>query len=435
MKYITRIAAILVFSLILVGNIVRANEVRIVIDEGIDSAQPIAVVPFKWNGPGSAPTDIADIISADLRNSGKFNPILVSSMPQMPSAAAEVNPEAWAALGLTEIVVGQITPTGSGYNIAYQLVDTIGSSGSVGSVLLQNSYTIPTNNQLRYGAHTVSDEIFEKLTAIRGAFRTRIAYVVQRNGGRNPYELHVADYDGHNQFIVNRSSQPIMSPSWSADGKKLAYVSFENRKSQLVVQDLGSRERKVIASTPRHNGAPAFSPDGTRLVFASSRDGKLNLYVHHLASGQVTQLTSGVGNNTEPSWSPDGQSIVFTSDRGGSPQVYMMSAYGGSASYVGVGGRSYSGQITSDGKSLIMISVDHIVKKDLESGSVEVLGSTFLDESPSVSPNGIMIIYSSTQGLGKVLQLVSADGRFKARLPGADGQIKFPAWSPFLTKN
>lgn len=435
MKYITRIAAILVFSLILVGNIVRANEVRIVIDEGIDSAQPIAVVPFKWNGPGSAPTDIADIISADLRNSGKFNPILVSSMPQMPSAAAEVNPEAWAALGLTEIVVGQITPTGSGYNIAYQLVDTIGSSGSVGSVLLQNSYTIPANNQLRYGAHTVSDEIFEKLTAIRGAFRTRIAYVVQRNGGRTPYELHVADYDGHNQFIVNRSSQPIMSPSWSADGKKLAYVSFENRKSQLVVQDLGSRERKVIASTPRHNGAPAFSPDGTRLVFASSRDGKLNLYVHHLASGQVTQLTSGVGNNTEPSWSPDGQSIVFTSDRGGSPQVYMMSAYGGSASYVGVGGRSYSGQITSDGKSLIMISVDHIVKKDLESGSVEVLGSTFLDESPSVSPNGIMIIYSSTQGLGKVLQLVSADGRFKARLPGADGQIKFPAWSPFLTKN
>ncbi|MGV6988895.1 Tol-Pal system beta propeller repeat protein TolB [Testudinibacter sp. P80/BLE/0925] len=435
MKYITRITAILALVLVLVSNIVRAEEIRIVIDEGIDSAQPIAVVPFKWNGPGSAPADIADIVAADLRNSGKFSPIPVSRMPQTPSSAAEVNPEAWAALGLAEIVVGQITPTGSGYNIAYQLVDTIGGSGAAGSVLLQNSYTIPNNNQLRYGAHTISDEVFEKLTGIRGAFRTRIAYVVQRNGGSTPYELHVADYDGRNQFVVNRSSQPIMSPSWSADGKQLAYVSFENRKSQLVVQNLGSGSRKVVASTPRHNGAPAFSPDGTRLAYASSRDGQLNIYVMNLASGQTTQLTSGAGNNTEPSWSPDGQSIVFTSDRGGSPQVYMMSAYGGGASYVGAGGRSYSGQITSDGKNLIMISADHIVKKDLATGSVEVLGSTFLDESPSVSPNGIMIIYSSTQGLGKVLQLVSADGRFKARLPGADGQIKFPAWSPFLTKN
>ena len=377
MKYITRISAVLLFMLVLISNIVRAEEVRIVIDEAVDGAQPIAVVPFKWNGPGTAPADLAEIISSDLRNSGKFNPIPVSRMPQTPSSVAEVNPEAWAALGLTEIVVGQITPTGSGYNIAYQLVDTIGGAGTAGSVLLQNSYNIPNNQQLRYGAHTVSDEVFEKLTTIRGAFRTRIAYVVQRNGGANPYELRVADYDGHNQFVVNRSSQPIMSPSWSADGKQLAYVSFENRKSQLVVQDLGSGSRKVVASAPRHNGAPSFSPDGSRLAYASSRDGQLNIYVLNLASGQTTQLTSGAGNNTEPSWSPDGQSIVFTSDRGGSPQVYMMSAYGGGASYIGAGGRSYSGEITSDGKSLIMISADHIVKKDLASANEEVKGSTY----------------------------------------------------------
>ncbi|KAE9528027.1 MULTISPECIES: Tol-Pal system beta propeller repeat protein TolB [Testudinibacter] len=433
MKYMTRIVSFFAVVLLLLSHTVRAEEVRIVIDEAVEGAQPIAVVPFKWNGPGSAPADIADIIAADLRYSGKFNPIPVSRMPQTPSAASEVNPQAWAALGISEVVVGQITPTGAGYNIAYQLVDTIGNGG-VGSVLQQNSYTIPNNKQLRYGAHTVSDEVFEKLTTIRGAFRTRIAYVVQRNGGSTPYELQVSDYDGFNQFVVNRSSQPIMSPSWSADGKQLAYVSFENKKSQLVVQDLGSGSRRVVSSSPRHNGAPAFSPDGSRLAFASSRDGQLNIYVMNLASGQTSQLTSGAGNNTEPSWSPDGQSIVFTSDRGGSPQVYMMSAYGGGASYVGAGGRSYSGQITSDGKYLIMISADHIVKKDLATGSVEVLGSTFLDESPSVSPNGTMIIYSSTQGLGKVLQLVSADGRFKARLPGAGGQIKFPAWSPFLTK-
>lgn len=432
MKLVARVWSLLILLCFSVLQTAQA-EVRIVIDEGVDSARPIAVVPFKWNGPGSAPADIADIIASDLRNSGKFNPIPVNRMPQQPTSVAEVNPEAWASLGIDAVVVGQVTPTNGGFNIAYQLVDTIGATGSAGAVLAQNQYTV-TNKWLRYGAHTVSDETFEKLTGIKGAFRTRIAYIVQKNGGSQPYEVRVSDYDGFNQFIVNRSSQPLMSPAWSADGKKLAYVSFENRKSQLVVQDLGSGARKVVASFKGHNGAPAFSPDGSRLAFASSQDGVLNIYVMNLGSGQIAQLTRGAGNNTEPSWSPDGQTIVFTSDRSGSPQVYQMSATGGGASLVSAGGRSYSGQITADGSTLIMISGDNIIKKDLVSGSTEVLSSTFLDESPSISPNGIMIIYSSTQGLGKVLQLVSADGRFKARLPGNDGQVKFPAWSPYLTK-
>lgn len=434
MKVVVRIASFFVLLMSLLSNTVRADEVRIVIDEGVDSARPIAVVPFLWNGPGSAPADVADIVAADLRNSGKFNPIPVSRMPQQPTSAAEVAPEAWSSLGIDAVVVGQVTPSGEGYSIAYQLVDTIGASGTAGAVLMQNQHMV-TPKELRYGAHSVSDEVFEKLTAIRGAFRTKIAYVVQKNGGSQPYEVHVADYDGHNQFIVARSSQPLMSPAWSADGRKLAYVSFENRKSQLVVHDLNSGARRAVASFNGHNGAPAFSPDGSRLAFASSKDGVLNIYVMNLGSGQVSQLTAGSGNNTEPSWSPDGQSIVFTSDRSGSPQVYQMSAFGGGASLVSTGGRSYSGQISADGSTLIMISGDHIMKKDLATGATEMLSTTFLDESPSISPNGIMIIYSSTQGLGKVLQLVSADGRFKARLPGSNGQVKFPAWSPFLSKN
>lgn len=429
MKLITRFLSMLTVLLLAIGAVQAADEVRIVIDEGVDSARPIAVVPFKTNG--SVPADIAEIVSADLRNSGKFNPIPVSRMPQQPSSASEVAPDAWASLGIDAIVVGQISATGGGYNIAYQLVDTIGASGSAGAVLAQGAFTMAAKD-IRAGAHTVSDQVFEKLTAIRGAFRTKIAYVVQKNNGS--YELRVADYDGYNQFIVNRSSQPIMSPAWSADGRRLAYVSFENKKSQLVVQDLGSGSRKVVASFQGHNGAPAFSPDGSRLAFASNKDGVLNIYVLNLGSGQISQLTSGAGNNTEPSWTPDGR-ILFTSDRSGSPQVYSMSASGGGASLLGSGGRSYSGQMTSDGKTLVMISGDSIVKRDTTTGATEVLSSTFLDESPSISPNGIMIIYSSTQGLGKVLQLVSADGRFKARLPGSDGQVKFPAWSPYLNTN
>lgn len=435
MKVIIRITQLLTMLGILLANMAFADdEVRIVIDEGVDGARPIAVVPFKWNGSGSMPDDVADIIAADLRNSGKFNPIPVSRMPQQPTSASEVNPESWSSLGIDAIVVGQVTPNGNGYSIAYQLVDTIGASGVAGAVLMQNQYAVPAS-AVRLGAHTVSDEAFEKLTGIRGAFRTKIAYVVQKNGGSKPYQVRVADYDGYNQFIVAQSSQPLMSPAWSPNGNKLAYVSFENKKSQLVVQDLGSGARRVVASFQGHNGAPAFSPDGSRLAFASSKDGVLNIYVMNLGSGQVSQLTSGSGNNTEPSWSPDGQTIVFTSDRSGSPQVYQMSVNGGGASLVSEGGRAYSGQISADGSTLIMIAADHIMKKDLATGQTEMLSSTFLDESPSISPNGIMIIYSSTQGLGKVLQLVSADGRFKARLPGSDGQVKFPAWSPYLSKN
>ena len=427
MKLFKKLIGVFAVLFVVAGHVLADDEVRIVIDEGVDGARPIAVVPFA----GSAPENIGKIIADDLRNSGKFNPISEARMPQKPTSASEVNPEAWTALGIDAVVVGQVTSTGSGYNISYQLVDTVGASGTPGTVLVQNSYTV-TDKWLRYGAHTVSDEVFEKLTGIRGAFRTRIAYVVQKNGGSQPYEVRVADYDGYNQFIVNRSSQPIMSPAWSPDGKRLAYVSFENKKSQLVVQDLGSGARKVVASFPGHNGAPAFSPDGSRLAFASSQDGTLNIYVMSANGGAVTQLTRGSGNNTEPSWSPDGNSILFTSDRSGSPQVYLMSASGGSASPIG--GRG-SAQISGDGKMLVMINGNNnVVKQDLSTGASEILSTSFLGESPSISPNGIMIIYSSTQGLGKVLQLVSADGRFKASLPGSNGQVKFPAWSPYLTK-
>lgn len=402
---------------------VAESDVVISIDEGVSMAQPIAVVPFK--GVANVSSEVAQIISDDLRNSGKFSPVPVSQMREQPGSVAEVNSKNWTDLGVDTIVVGQVSPASGGYNVAYQLVDTLSSPAAV---LLQGSFNVPAA-QLRLGAHTVSDQVFEKITQIRGAFRTKIAYVVQR--GVTSYELRVSDYDGFNAFTVVRSKEPLMSPEWSPDGGKLAYVTFENKKAQVVIHDLRSGSRKVVAALKGHNGAPAFSPDGSRLAFASNKDGVLNIYVVGANGGTPTQLTSGAGNNTEPSWSPDGGYILFTSDRGGVPQVYQMSASGGGASLIGGNG---SGKISSDGKNLIMVAGDKIVKRDLTSGGTEVLSSTFLDESPSISPNGTMVIYSSTKGVSKVLQLVSADGRFKANLPGAGGHYKFPAWSPYLTK-
>ncbi|MDE4015418.1 Tol-Pal system beta propeller repeat protein TolB [Glaesserella parasuis] len=427
MKLVSRLTSILgVVGLFFSVSVKAESDVRISIDQGVSMAQPIAVIPFK--AMGGVPDDVAQIIADDLRNSGKFTPIDRASLPAQPSSAVEVNPEQWTNIGIDNVVVGQVSVVGGGYNIAYQLVDTLGMSGAAGNVIVQGSFNVPAA-QMRLGAHTVSDQVFEKLTQIRGAFRTKIAYVVQR--GVSSYELRVSDYDGFNAFTIVKSKEPLMSPEWSPDGSKLAYVTFENRKSQVVVHDIRSGARKVIGSLRGHNGAPSFSPDGSRVAFASNQDGVLNIYVTGVGGGSPRQLTSNAGNNTEPSWSPDGGYILFTSDRGGLPQVYQMSSSGGGASLIGGSG---SGKISADGKNLIMVSGDRIVRRDLVSGSTEAISSTFLDESPSISPNGTMVIYSSTKGVSKVLQLVSADGRFKANLPGAGGQYKFPAWSPYLTK-
>lgn len=394
---------------------------------GAGNQIPVAIVPFA--AENTQAQSISGIVAADLTRSGLFRMVNTAGVFPQPHEPGEVRYPDWQTRNAEALVIGGMTPRPDGrIDVHFRLLDVVKQTQLAGF-----SYTI-VPAQLRATAHKIADVIYEKLTGDVGVFSTQIAYIVKQ-GKR--FELQVADADGYGAQTVVASQEPIMSPAWSPDGGKLAYVSFEKKKPIIYVQALKTGARQALASFKGSNSAPAWSPDGKKLAIVLTRDGRSQLYLINADGGNLQRWSDSSGIDTEPDFSPDGKWIIFTSDRGGSPQIYRMPAVGGVGQRISFeGSYNVSPQFSPDGKSFTFIQRNggqfHVAVQDFATGQVQVLTDSSQDEAPSFAPNGKMIIYATEINRRGVLAAVSSDGRVKQRLSVQAGDVREPAWGPLL---
>ena len=390
-----------------------------------EQAPQIAVVPF------ASDHTIFPIITSDLNRSGRFTSTS-NNLPDQPTAPSQMNAGVWKNARIPYVVMGQVKQLdAASYQITYQLFDTDKQQW-----LLNEMLTVPSN-RLRQAAHLISDTIYKALTGIQGDFSGRIAYVL-----RNPatpdqrYTLQIADTDGEQPRTVLSSPEPILSPAWTPDAKKIAYVSFESKRPAIYLQDLSTGQRQLLTSFKGLNGAPSFSPDGKNMLFTASMHGNPEVYQMNLTSKQVSRLTHDSAIDTEARYAPDGQSFIFTSDRGGSAQIYRYTFADGTVKRVTFkGGFNARGTLNADGSKIALVhrpsgSNYKVALMDLTSGIFNILTPTSLDESPSFSPNGQMVVYATREGNRGLLSIMSTDGRFRMNLPSEQGEVREPAWAP-----
>ncbi|HEX7340042.1 MAG TPA: Tol-Pal system beta propeller repeat protein TolB, partial [Rhodanobacteraceae bacterium] len=389
--------------------------------------------PFAQDGTTPLPTDVADVMRNDFNRSGKFRALAKSEIVEYPAKGSDIKFATWRLLKQDFITVGRISDAGGGMvKIDYELWDVNKQQS-----LLAQSFTAPVGD-LRGVAHQIADQIYEKITGVRGAFWTRIAYITAVGLGNNTtYSLIVADSDGYNPQVVVRSHEDLLSPSWSPDGQELAYVSFETGDSAIYIQNLATGARRLVSGRKGINGAPAFSPDGKMLAVSLSFQGNPEIYLIDLATGKLTRLTNNYAIDTEPEWTPDGKNIVFTSDRAGKPQLYEIPVAGGTPQRITFQGAYNSNcSVSNDGKLVAMVqgkgNVYRIaVMNRALNGQEHFVSPGDFDEDPSFAPNGSMLLYAASQGTRGVLYAVSADGRVRQRLVLAQGSVRSPAWGPY----
>lgn len=385
---------------------------------------PIVIMPFRQSG--ATPENISQIVADDLERSGRFR-LLEASGPDMDETTRP-DLSAWRDRHADALAGGSVVRLPDGrWDVRFRLWDVVR-----GEDLGGQGYVVPTAD-LRLAAHKIADYIYEKLTGEPGIFSTRLAYITQ-NGKQ--YTLWVADADGENAQAALSSPEPLISPTWSPDGRYLAYVSFESRKPVVYVHEVATGRRRLVANFKGSNSAPAWSPDGRQLAVTLSRDGGSQIFLVNASGGEPRRLTQSPSIDTEPTFSPDGKNIFFVSDRGGSPQIYRVPTSGGAAARVTFeGSYNVSPSISPDGRWMAYISRGgggyRLRLMDLENQTVTALTDTSDDEHPSFAPNSRMLVYATRQNGQQALMTTTLDGKIKARLARQAGGIREPAWGPW----
>jgi TolB protein len=404
------------------------------IDEGYDNATPIAVVPFQQPNTLSAEQDIANVIASNLRRSGYFKPVSEKKFPEQPFEVEQINFAKWHSVDTDYLIIGQVSEQSSDrYQIDIAFVDRLRKK-----VMLNKRWKNIRGSQLRKVGHIMSDAIYQEILGIQGAFNTQIAYVtVQKENKKKVYTLEIADADGFNSQTILRSYEPIMSPAWSPDGRNLAYVSFENGRSEIFIQSIYGSFRKKLPAFKGINSAPSWSPDGTKLSMTLSKGGNPNLYIMDLKTGKFEQVTSDRAIETESDWSPDGQTLYFNSDRRGQPQIFAIDLKTKQTKRITFeGGYNSNPDLSADGKFMSILHNNgsglNIAIYEFETGDVYTISDTFLDESPSFSPNGEMVLYAMNRGGRGQLAVVSKDGKASQVLKVKNAEVREPAWGPYV---
>jgi TolB protein len=431
----TLAVALLNIVLVLAAVTARAD-LTIEITQGADNPTAIAVVPLAWQGPGVAPEDVALVIESDMVRSGQFAPLARTDMLGFPSTQEEVFYRDWRALETEYLLIGKASPApNNGMRVDYELYDVVRQTR-----VFSGMESGPANDA-RMLAHRVADKIYEHLTGVRGAFATRLLYVsVARGaaGSKDYYRLTMSDSDGARPIVLLESREPLLAPAWAPDTRQIAYVSFETGRPAIFRQDLATGQREQLTNFHGLNSAPAWSPDGKTMAMVLSKDGNPDIFLMDLATRQLTNITNNYAIETEPAWMPDGKSLLFTSDRGGKPQIYRYDIGSGATNRITFEGTyNARARVAQDGRNVVLVHQQdgnfNIALFDLVTRRLQILTSTTLDESPSIAPNGSMVLYATKFGDRGILAAVSVDGGAKFRLPAQEGDVREPAWSPFLS--
>ena len=389
--------------------------------------KPVKIAILEKNSSSLQGQEIINIISNDLKRTGEFRVLGMDELLSIPVNENEVIQRDWLLLDVDSIIFIEVQNQDNSLDIAYSIFDISYNETE------DKRRVLGLPDSLRQSSHYVSDGIYKYFYGIEGISSTKLMYVT-RNA--DTHKLIISDADGFNEQVLLKSNNSIISPAWSTDAKEIAYVSFENNRAQVFTQNLATGQRNLILSSKSSVSSPAWSPDNKDLAFTSTKDGNSEIYIINLKSRKITRLTENLAIDTEPAWSPEGKKIIFTSDRSGSPQIYEIDVRTKLKRRLTTEGNYNARASYLDKDEIIFVHRSktdfNIAKLDLGSRNLEVLTSTKNDESPCIAPNGNVIIYSTKDGNLSYLAGINISSKVSFKLPALYGELKEPAWSPFL---